>query len=278
MCNYTGGKTMKTIFKILLIICFITISIQIAKTQITDTCWTMYFPDEPANGFYNPDSVLYDSCYCKDRIVYGCDSIYAKQWFEIHFNNKDPYNFPPYPKDTIIETTWQELDSSYVELRNMFQGLENIYGQFILRKKFPEDTNSWSSGSRAYLIKFQNYVHIIKVLNNFSDTHLLDFYDYRNRCIWIRDDVQDDKSFINDFTLEPNPCNNNLIINISSNNFNNINLKIIDILGNIYEQLNATQFKEQLIKINTENLPVGIYFCIIDTGKYRLIRKFIKTN
>ncbi|TAL69617.1 MAG: hypothetical protein EPN82_06160, partial [Bacteroidetes bacterium] len=164
---------MKTIFKYLLVISFFTVFSQNVKAADTlNPCWTMYFPDDPANGYYNPDSVLYDSCYCKDRINYGCDSIYAKQWYEIIFNNKDPFGFPQFPKDTIIETTWQVLNTNYVELRNMFQGLENIYGSFILRKDHPEDTNSWSLGSRNYLIKFQNYVHIIKVLNYFHDSQL----------------------------------------------------------------------------------------------------------
>ena len=269
---------MKTIFKFLLIIGFFIISIQIAKAQIIDTCWTMYFPNEPANGYFNPDSVLYDSCYCKDRINYGCDSVYAKQWFEIIFNNKDPFGFPQFPEDTIIETTWQELDSSYVDLRNMFQGLENIYGQFILRKRYPEIIDSNSLGSRGYLIKFQNYVHIIKVLNYFHDSQQLNDYGYRNRCIWIRDDVNENQDSLNNFTLEPNPCNNYLKISFTSDNNNNIILKIIDLLGNVYYQTKNSQFNNKTLNINTETFPVGIYICIIEIGKNRIIKKFIRTN
>ena len=238
----------------------------------------MYYPHEPENGYFNPDSVLYDSCFCKDRLHEGCDSIYAKQWYEIIFNNKDPYGFTQFPEDTIIETTWQNLDSNYVDLRNMFQIAENMFGTFILRKRYPEITDSTSLGSRGYLIKFQNYRNIFSVVYYFYYTNLLfDFY-YKEELTYIPDLIIDDNELDNIFIkIYPIPCYNSITISFSSDKVFSYDIKIIDNLG--YELLlenQSIQQGEQSIKINTDKLSEGIYFLLIDFGKNKIVKKIIK--
>jgi len=117
-------------------------------------CWKMY-RHEPKNNYFNPDSVMYDSCLCPGNEDYPpCDYIYAKKWFSITFKNKDPYNFPRGPRDTIYIATWRQLDSSYTELRNIFQALEKNFGKFIFKKEATDYIDSNLPASRLYDIKF----------------------------------------------------------------------------------------------------------------------------
>ncbi len=247
-----------------------------AKSQI-DTCWTMVYPNDPEHGYNNPDSVLYDSCNCKDAYHKGCDSVYAKQWFEFSFMVNDPYNFPSFPPDTIIETTWQNLDTNYVELRNLFQDLENIFGPFVFRKEFPHWIDSTALGNRTYLIRFQNYCNILYVVNYLNYDSLLYKPYYQNRCVHLVGTVDNEIIKNLDFSIYPIPCENMLKLSISSQNLLKYNLYFMDIFGNRY-QIKENEILipgEQKIQINTGFLSNGIYLCIIDTGKAKIIRKFI---
>ncbi len=267
---------MKTIFKILLVISILTAFAQYTKAGDTlDTCWTMVYPDDPQHGYLNPDSVLYDSCQCND--IYKCDSFSAQPWFEFSFIENDPYNFPSFPTDTIIETTWQILDTNYVELRNLFQSLENVFGPFIFRKKFPHLIDSTSLGNRTYLIKFQNYCNIFYVVNYLKYDSLLYEPYYKNHCVHLVGTVDDEitKNLI--FSIYPIPCNDILNFSLYTQNLLMYKLYFVDIFGNKY-QIKENELilpGEQKIQINTEFLSDGIYLCAIDTGRYKIIRKFI---
>ena len=71
---------MKTIIKLLFVIFLFSLFIQYSRAgDSLNPCWTMVYPHDPDHGYYNPDSVLYDSCYCKRPLIDGCDSIYAKK-------------------------------------------------------------------------------------------------------------------------------------------------------------------------------------------------------
>ena len=257
---------MKTIFKFLLVTVFLSFFAQNAKAADTlNPCWTMYYPHDPEHGYFNPDSVLYDSCFCKDRLHEGCDSIYAKQWYEITFFNNDPFGYPQCPEDTIIETSWHNLDSSYVELRNMFQNVENKFGSFILRKKFPEVTDSQSLGSRTYLVKFKIYCNIFSVVSYLYNTNLLFDVYYKEQVTYIPDlGVEDDNSENIILKIYPNPAKDFIKIDFQKQ-FNARKIQIISLEGIIILE---TEYKEL---IDISNLPTGLYF--IRCGD--IVRSFI---
>jgi len=160
----------------------------------------------------------------------------------------------------------------------MFQIAENMFGTFILRKRYPEITDSTSLGSRGYLIKFQNYRNIFSVVYYFYYTNLLfDFY-YKEELTYIPDLIIDDNELDNIFIkIYPIPCYNSITISFSSDKVFSYDIKIIDNLG--YELLlenQSIQQGEQSIKINTDKLSEGIYFLLIDFGKNKIVKKIIK--
>lgn len=253
---------MKTIFKFLLVIFFLSFFAQNANAEEKlDTCWTMFYPHKPEWGYFNPDSVLWDTCKCKWYEQFQCSYIYARQWFDITFLNKDPFHFPKTHPDSILETTWQNLDSNYTELRNMFQNVEIIFGPFILIKEFPENIDSTSLASRCYKFKFQNYCQLDSVIQYIDTSGLV--YDCYYRFAAYHDDyyyVDDLNNSKFEAILFPNPCNDFLNIKTDKNFPNSFTIEIIDVLGNIIEAIYINNKNEQDIKINTSNLSDGIYF------------------
>ncbi len=244
-----------------------------AKSQV-DTCWTMVYPDDILNGYSNPDSVLYDSCHCKDAYNKGCDSVYAKQWFEFSFMDNDPYNFPSFPPDTIIETTWQNLDSNYVELRNLFQGLENIFGKFILRKEFPDAVDPILA-ARAYIIRFDNYVNIDSVIFYLSNELIEKIY-YLNNAAHLLSNYEEPNS-TKDIKLYPNPCTTytNLFL---KNYFGLFIIKLYGSNGQFIEDISEPENSDNftVFKINTTQFSNGLYFVVIYyMNKYYIIKLIV---
>jgi len=129
-------------------------------------CWKMVHPNEPEKGFFNPDSVMYDSCLCtiKPWEYPPCPYQYAKQWFGAII----PYRallIPQTIRDTLIYKTWRDIDSSFIELRKGIETLENQFGTFVLIKKYPDIVDSTKDGSKYFKIKFDNYVKIVTIVN-----------------------------------------------------------------------------------------------------------------
>ncbi len=170
---------MKTIFKILLVIVLLTLSAQYTKAGDTlDTCWTMVFPHDPDHGYYNPDSVLYDTCLCKTKpwLPPYCKYVYAKQWFGLDLP-KGALNIPKAPRDSIILRNWRDIDSSFTELRDGLQNIEDMFSSFIMRKEFPD----YGDSSNIFLLKFNYYFNIDSVVYYLKQIYTLvdAFYDYR---------------------------------------------------------------------------------------------------
>jgi hypothetical protein len=134
-----------------------------AITQL-DSCWKLCGPHDPENGFYNPDSLMVDTCVVPNRN-------YAKKWYEI-ITNQILMDVPSYPIDTLIEYQWTDIDTSFTDLREDFYDLENIFGAFHIKKEFPHIVDTSKIASRCYLIRFDNYVDIDSVellLNSIED-------------------------------------------------------------------------------------------------------------
>ncbi len=119
----------------------------------------------------------------------SCKLRYAKKWFEVQFYN-DPFNFPQAPRDSIIEATWHQIDTNMVELRNLYQGLEDLFGNFILRKEFPDCIDTNVVASKVYLIRFSNYTNIDSVINFLSNELIKKIY-YLNNAVHLLSNINE---------------------------------------------------------------------------------------
>ena len=232
-------------------------------------CWKMYRHD-PKNNYFNPDSVMYDSCLCPGNEDYPpCDYIYAKKWFSITFKNKDPFNFPIGPYDTLYIATWQQLDSTQSELRKIFQNIENIFGTFILKKDFPEVIDSNRPASRIYLIKFDNYVNIWNVSDSFKNSDKLQDVYYLNAVSHYLTDIKENFNFNNvklkSYELYPNPATDFLELSFAAEQTQS-KIEIFSIEGiKMFET-------ESVRRIDVSRLCRGVYFV-----KYgSRVSKFVK--
>ena len=51
---------------------------QEGKAQVPDSCLTLIWMHEPEKGFYNPDSVLVDTCNCP--FLFASEALYVNQY------------------------------------------------------------------------------------------------------------------------------------------------------------------------------------------------------
>jgi hypothetical protein len=80
-----------------------------------------------------------------------------------------------------------------------------------------------------------------------------------------------------DFYIFPNPVNDNLNINNSTDNISITSIKITNELGiSVYDMNNAkNNGNNNSININTSNLAPGVYFLTIKAGNKTETKKFV---
>jgi hypothetical protein len=79
-----------------------------------------------------------------------------------------------------------------------------------------------------------------------------------------------------ELTLYPNPATNEFTI--SNARFPILKVELYNVLGErIFSQLQTSNLKAQA-SIDISQLSSGIYFVVIDTGKEKIKRKFIKSE
>lgn len=126
-----------------------------------DTCWNVVLQHNPENNIFNPDSVMYDTCLCKNKawLPPYCEYVYAKQWFGLDLPN-GALNIPQAPRDSVILRNWRDIDSSFTDMREGFENLENIFGNFVFMKVYPDIIDTSKIASRYFNLRFDNYVKI----------------------------------------------------------------------------------------------------------------------
>jgi hypothetical protein len=76
--------------------------------------------------------------------------------------------------------------------------------------------------------------------------------------------------------ISPNPNNGEFILDLSCRKLITINLRIMDVLGNIVYNQNDIQLMQSLdMKISLHNLKMGVYFIFIDNGITAQATKFV---
>jgi hypothetical protein len=89
--------------------------------------------------------------------------------------------------------------------------------------------------------------------------------------------VDEKKTVKIDFSISPNPADDNLVINYSCENNSITSLKICNTLGiSVYESAHINNIgNNNSININTGNLAQGIYFVTIKAGNKTETKKFV---
>ena len=130
----------------------------------SQNCQKLVLPHDPANGYFNQDSVMVDTCSSDfEKKVY-----IIKNSLQIHFKDY-VIHLSSYKPDSLIEITWEKIDTSFPIVRNIFSNLQQKFGIFYLRKTFPLDTFSNSEYSKYFFLRFDSYVYYDS-LKAFFDT------------------------------------------------------------------------------------------------------------
>ena len=86
--------------------------------------------------------------------------------------------------------------AEYSAIRSMLSDIENKFGSFYMRRKYPSDTGVVLAN--VYLVRFSNYVKIDSVLNTVQDAKV--FAEAYYKLVDFRLDVPNDRGLL---PLEP---------------------------------------------------------------------------
>jgi hypothetical protein len=117
------------------------------------------------------------------------------------------------------------------------------------------------------------------VYSNDENTHSFPFIDLRQARFseWLSSNNTLNLQEKNGLALFPNPVNDELIVCITSESGESIEIRILDVKGNtVYTQRGYTVPGINQIKIQLSHLVKGIYVCRINRSKSIVTGKFIK--
>ncbi|MBI5325293.1 MAG: hypothetical protein HZB41_08500 [Ignavibacteriae bacterium] len=261
---------MKTIFKVLLVMCIFTIFAQNAKALDTlNPCWRMYYPHDPDHNSFNPDSVMLDTCATTNPIE---PVLYAYKWYLVILP-PGALNVPEAPRDTLIYRDWRDIDTNFIELREGFLNIENKFSPFIMRKEHPEGVDTSSLGSRSWLIKFEEYFNIDSVVFYLSSIQNLTFAGYDMRAARFDDVYQNTvRNGAEIIDIKQNQPSEKITVKILKNIDYNKTLELYDIKFRLIFNYHLSDFEaNNTIDLNISDFSAGVYF--LRCGNY--IRSFI---
>ncbi len=154
-----------------------------AGAQGVDTCLVYFdtiptYAEGPPPGYpgtgnrwqpnHNPDSVRVDTC--SSSATYG--ELYITHWIGVTFDS-DILRIPADSVDSVVETTWEAIDTDYPSVRSGFSAIEAKYGSFVLRKAYPK-SGIGGPGSSIFGVGFSSYLCLDSVLNDMGTIPLID--------------------------------------------------------------------------------------------------------
>jgi hypothetical protein len=245
-------------------IIFIALGILSASEVRATPCLKYYWVADSI--FTNPDSVMIDTCDFRFGIP-----LEEKGWAKRFFLIKLKYNIIPRnylaPPDTIIEYSWQKIDSIYTQARNEFQSLENRYCSFHFREYHPEAPDTTIYIPRHFFIRFDNFVKITEAdsfIETFSCVETSGFASWPKFLNWVLDDE------ISVFNLFPNPTTSKTTIIFGIEQPANVSLKLTDMLGNQITLI-ENQFMDSgshSYDWDASGYPAGVYYYVLNAGGY----------
>ena len=241
---------MKKLFLIVtLLIVYLLAPAGTAKAQIyspPDSCLKMVCPHDPDNGYYNWDSIKVDSCVGSPTF----NRWYAKKYYYICFKDS-LYVFESKHLNIDTAITWTGIDTSFHEIRNSFHLIEQIFGEFII-KRFPYYSNDNAFLRRPVVnLEFKNYFFADSVINFISKIEGISLCClYREPTISNVIDNYQNENFIMPF---PNPTSDFLEISLPSE-LPQGKIEIFSIEGIKIFEIEAVK------RIDVSSLAVGVYF------------------
>ncbi|MBI5326436.1 MAG: T9SS type A sorting domain-containing protein [Ignavibacteriae bacterium] len=221
-----------------------------AQYQPPDSCLKLLDDPYEELHFQNPDSVKVDSC--EDSPTYK--QVYAKYDFYVRFL----YNIKPrngtYPPDTIIEFTWQDIDTNYHATRTGFSNIESKYGTYSFREVNTEFPDTTQFIPRRLLIRFINYVNIDSVCNDINKIEYVYLSWYLSRYGYWGDVIEMEEY---NLKIYPNPAADYIIIQNHSNNYFD-KVEICSVIGEniITKGINI----DETYRLDITYFQNGIYF------------------
>jgi hypothetical protein len=242
-------------------------------------------------NYENKDSVAIDSCYhnemnltCNGIILAASPTlelqkshkILAKRWWSVWFDLDDVILLPKYPKDTIIDITFDAISEKYPDIKLKFFELEQNFGTFKLRKNFPQyDSGPESQSFKIYFYTYVNAGDIEDSIRNISHTSC-DFNSYFDYAV----DVKNGIFGKNSFNISPNPASDYININTNQLDEQVSSIEIYNILG---EQVNGIPKQvfgnentpEGEAKLDVSGLAPGMYYIALRTKKEVHYERFV---
>jgi len=245
---------MKKLNLIIILLAFLAIFTN-AYSQNINNCLEMVYPNEDI--YYNPDSVMVDTC--SESLTFG--KWYAKKTYV--FGMK-VYVFGTEALHMDSTVNWQDIDSTYIQIKNSFQNLEQQFGSYIIRRS---NRGSWNDSdyiqNPVFDIYFEDYFEVDSVSNVIEniDSCGLVFLKYAPSY----NDIPEIKSTNRDFPFFVDQLNNEILkINFKNEVLYSINsIKIYNLFG----QQNFQQtINNQEISIDISSWASGVY--IVSIGRY----------
>jgi hypothetical protein len=277
----------KSSFLLFVLMLFLSVESPV-QTEDLDPCWIIPCLDTEYMQGINPDTLAIDTCgfYEESGIYFNshewCELIrsyespivlqfitqkryYSKRGWKIIFK-VNALNFPWAPEDSILECSWNDIDTAYPEIREKFQIIEDKYGIFKLRKVYPADTIT--EQSRRFSLHFPNFVNTIDV-----GTALMNIPKSVSTGPRLFDCVtgaSDDQTSNNIFEIYPNPSEDKLIIKFNEEPIDKKYINIYSMDGKL-QISQLIQYSSETIDIDTSELINGIYLVIYNNQQTKIV-------
>ncbi len=189
---------------------------------------------------------------------------YSKKGWLLFFDVQ-AIKLPEFPSDTIIDVTWESIDSSFSQLRNGMEAIQNDVGQYFLRKQNPQDSSG--NSSQVFYIHFFDYKNVEKVKNRFNsltDIQLCGFESYIDYPI---QHVAENHS--EDYVVYPNPTSGKVFL--KTNKISKNRLPVYNLLGIYQGKAKLKKIDNGNYMIDLTNYSGGIYIIKVNNTNVKII-------
>lgn len=279
----------KSSFLLFVLMLFLSVESPV-QTEDLDPCWIIPCLDTEYMQEINPDTLAIDTCgfYVESGGYYfnsydWCEEIrsqknalvlqfgtqkryYSKRGWSLEFEVM-AIKLPWAPEDSILECNWDAIDTAYPEIRKGFQNIENQYGSFKLRKRYPADTSSNTAVSQRFHLHFENWVNSVEINNILFNIPNLVSGIYLFDCVT---GVTDDQTSENIFEVYPNPSEDKIIIKFNEEPIDKKYINIYSMDGKL-QISQLIQYSSETIDIDTSKLINGIYLVIYNNQQTKIV-------
>ncbi|MEO6938700.1 MAG: T9SS type A sorting domain-containing protein [Candidatus Kapaibacterium sp.] len=213
------------------------------------TLWKNVYPDYP-----NPDSVMIDTCG-------GLRQMFAKRMFRIVFDYYAIFPTTVATHDTILEFSWNAIDSSFPAIRSAFHYLDTHGGTLHLLKQHAQISDTSDITRRVIGLTFDNYVPVDSIVQYLSAIPLVKVTFISKPGVITRVNTTGPPIGVQ-LQIYPNPSRNWIRFEMTSKK-GLANVELHDICGrNMHVPIIAE--KNGHVSMDIHLLPEGVF--VVSTG------------